>query len=92
MANQQEELVMKVKALMQRKYGATDAAALRKLFDEYDRNRDGKIDLRELESMLSEAGIGNALTRGMWVKGVMSAIDENGDQVIDWAELAKVLA
>jgi Ca2+-binding EF-hand superfamily protein len=92
MSNEQAELVMKVKALMQRKYGATDAAALRKLFDEYDRNQDGKIDRRELESMLSEAGIGNSFTRGMWVKGVMGAIDQNGDQVIDWSELSQMLS
>ena len=92
MASEQEELVRKVKALMQRKYGATDGAALRKLFDEYDRNHDGRIDQRELTSMLEEAGIGNSLTRGMWVKGVMGAIDQNGDQTIDWNELSRVLA
>ncbi len=92
MANEQEELVTKVKALMQRKYGTTDVDALRKLFDEYDRNHDGRIDRRELESMLEAAGIGNALTRGMWTKGVMGAIDQNGDQTIDWNELSRVLA
>jgi Ca2+-binding EF-hand superfamily protein len=92
MSNEQAELVMKVRALMQRKYGATDVAALRKLFDEYDRNQDGKIDKRELESMLGEAGIGNALTRGMWVKGVMGAIDSNSDQLIDWTELSRALS
>ena len=92
MASQQDELVMKVRALMQRKYGATDVAALRKLFDEYDRNHDGKIDRNELESMLGEAGVGNALTRGMWVKGVIGAIDRDGNQLIDWDELAQVLS
>ncbi len=91
MAKEQDELVMKVKALMQRKYGATDQPALRRLFDEYDRNHDGKIDRHELETMLGEAGIGNALTRGMWVKGVIGAIDQNGDQLIDWNELSQAL-
>ncbi len=92
MSNEQEELVTKVKALMQRKYGATDVNALRQLFDEYDRNHDGRIDKRELEAMLDAAGIGNSLTRGMWVKGVMGAIDQDGDQTIDWNELSRVLA
>jgi len=92
MSNEQQELVAKVKALMQRKYGATDVSALKKLFDEYDRNHDGRIDKRELESMLDAAGIGNSLTRGMWVKGVMGAIDQNGDHTIDWDELSRVLA
>jgi hypothetical protein len=92
MSGEQEELVTKVKALMQRKYGATDEGALRKLFDEYDRNRDGKIDKRELETMLAEAGIGSGLTRGMWAKGVIGALDQNADQLIDWSELSRMLA
>ncbi len=92
MSKEQAELVTKVKALMQRKYGATDQAALRQLFDEYDRNHDGKIDRRELESMLGDAGVGNTLTRGMWVKGVMGVIDQNGDEFIEWGELSRVLA
>jgi Ca2+-binding EF-hand superfamily protein len=92
MSREQEELVAKVKELMQRKYGSTDQNALRKLFDEYDRNGDGKIDKRELQSMLADAGVGSSLTRGMWVKGVVRAIDQNDDEVIDWAELSKVIS
>jgi hypothetical protein len=91
MSKEQEELVQKVKALMQKKFGADDAAALRKLFDAYDANKDGKIDRRELESMLGDAGIGNSFTRGMWVKGVMGELDTNADKLIDWDELSKAL-
>ena len=91
MGNEQEELVTKVRALLQKKYGASDEVALRKLFDEYDSNSDGKIDKRELEKMLGDAGVGNSFTRGMWVKGVMGALDENADKLIDWSELSKAI-
>jgi Ca2+-binding EF-hand superfamily protein len=91
MSKEQEELVEKVKALMGRKYGATDSAALRKLFDAYDVNKDGKIDKKELESLLSDAGVGNGFTRGMWVKGVMGALDANADALIDWDDLSKAI-
>jgi Ca2+-binding EF-hand superfamily protein len=91
MGNEQEELVTKVRALMQKKYGATDTATLRKLFDEYDANKDGKIDKRELEKLLTDAGIGNSLTRGMWIKGVIGAVDENSDKLIEWDELSKAI-
>jgi Ca2+-binding EF-hand superfamily protein len=91
MSKEQEELVEKVKALMQKKYGADDATALRKLFDHYDANKDGKIEKRELETMLADAGIGNSFTRGMWVKGVMGELDTNEDKLIDWSELSKAL-
>jgi Ca2+-binding EF-hand superfamily protein len=80
-----------VQALMSKKYGSSTTEACRKLFDDYDRDKDGKIDSKELEVLLKDAGIGNSLTRGMWIKGIVSALDENGDQKIDWSEFSKAI-
>ncbi len=91
MSKEQDELVAKVKALMVRKYGASDAAAMRKLFDEVDADGDGKIDPHELEGLLKDAGVGNGLTRGAWIKGIVSALDTSGDKKIDWAEFSRAV-
>ena len=85
-SKEQEELVAKIQALLEKKYGDTSLESMRKLFDEYDRDKDQKISPDELETLLKDAGIGNGLTRGAWVKGVVGALDQNGDKKIDWKE------
>jgi Ca2+-binding EF-hand superfamily protein len=91
MSREEEELVQKVQALMAKKFGGVDPESMRKLFDAYDRDGDGKIDARELETLLVDAGVGNALTRGAWVRGIVSAMDQNSDKRIDWAEFSKAV-
>ncbi len=91
MAKEQDELVKKIRQLMVRKYGQDDRAALRSLFDEYDQNKDGRIEKTELEALLEDAGIGNSMTRGLWVKGVLGAIDQDQNQLIDWDELSRAI-
>jgi Ca2+-binding EF-hand superfamily protein len=91
MSREQEELVQKVQALMAKKFGGAGPESMRKLFDAYDRDGDGKIEARELETLLVDAGVGNALTRGAWVRGIISAMDENSDKRIDWAEFSKAV-
>ena len=91
MSREQEELVQKVQALMAKKFGASSPEAMRKLFDAYDRDADGKIDAHELEALLVDAGVGNAFTRGAWVKGIISAMDQNSDKRVDWDEFSKAV-
>ena len=91
MSKEQEELVQKVQALMNKRFGSANAEARRKLFDAYDRDGDGKIGSSDLESLLKDAGIGNALTRGAWIKGIISAMDTSGDRLIDWDEFSKAV-
>jgi Ca2+-binding EF-hand superfamily protein len=88
MANEQQELVTKIKALMNKKHGGTSVESMRCLFDEYDTNHDQKIDSKELEQLLKDADIGNGLTRSTWIKGIVSALDKNGDKQIDWEEFS----
>lgn len=86
MANEQEQLVTAIKGMLMKSYGDTTMESTRKLFDKYDVNKDGKINDKELEGLLKDAGIGNALTRGSWIKGIIGALDKNGDKQIDWDE------
>lgn len=91
MANEQEELVRKVQALLTSRYGDTSVASMRKLFDQYDVDGDGKIGSDELEKLLKDASVGNALTRGAWIKGIIGKLDESGDKKIDWDEFSKAI-
>jgi Ca2+-binding EF-hand superfamily protein len=90
-AKEQAELVDKIQKLLVKKYGDTSVESMRKLFDEYDRDKDQKISPDELERLLKDADIGNGLTRGAWVKGVVSALDQNADKKIDWDEFAAAI-
>jgi Ca2+-binding EF-hand superfamily protein len=88
---EQEELVEKIQKLLKKKYGDSSIENMRKLFDEYDRDKDQKISPDELEKLLKDAEVGNALTRGAWVKGVIGALDTNSDKKIDWDEFTAAI-
>lgn len=91
MSKEQQELVDKIRALLSKKYGDDSMASMRKLFDAYDRDGDGKIGSDELQKLLEDAGIGNAFTRGMWIKGIIGQLDTSGDKKIDWSEFSKAI-
>lgn len=92
MANEQQELVQKVQSLLQKRYGGTDTESVKKLFDAYDKDHDQKISSDELEQLLKDADVGNAFTRGAWIKGITKALDQNGDKEISWDEFARAIA
>ncbi len=87
-SREQEELVEKIQRFLKKKYGDASIESMRKLFDEYDRDKDQKISPEELEKLLKDAEVGNGLTRGAWVRGVVGALDQNGDKQIDWKEFS----
>lgn len=86
-----EELKRKVKALLLRKYGNTSRDSMEKLFKEYDKNQSGSIDNAELEQLLKDAEVGNGLTRGMWVSGIIKELDTGKDKSISWREFDAVI-
>jgi Ca2+-binding EF-hand superfamily protein len=90
-SKEQDELVAKIQKLVKKKYGDTSVENMRKLFDEYDRDKDQKISPDELEKLLKDADVGNGLTRGAWVKGVIGALDTNADKKIDWDEFTAAI-
>ena len=92
MANEQQELVSKIQATLQQKYGDTSLASMRKLFDSYDKDGDQKISADELKQLLKDVDIGNFATRGAWVDGITKALDANGDKAIGWDEFSKAVS
>ena len=87
-SKEQEELVAKIKKLLTKTYGDASVESMKKLFDAYDKNGDQRIDAGELEQLLKDADVGNGITRGAWVKGVIAALDTNSDKTIDWNEFS----
>lgn len=85
------ELITKVRRLLVVKHGNDSVASLRKSFDAYDRNGSGCLEADELASVLEDAGIGNRFTRKMWVKGILSRLDQDGDDAISWDDFSGLL-
>lgn len=85
------ELTEKIRALVDTRFGGDLDAAFR----HYDRRGDRALDRDELGRLLEEAGVGNFLTRGAWVSGIIEHFDripgaiENG--MVDWPELQRAL-
>ena len=63
---------------------------MRKLFERYDTNGDGKIDKQELGQLLKDVDVGNSFTRGAWVRGIIDKVDTNADKAISWDEFQTV--
>ena len=84
--DKKQEVDDKVTALVRSRFGGDYKAA----FAHYDADGNGVIDKDELKALLSDAGIGSGLTRWAWAKGIMGAVDADGDGAISWVEFETV--
>ena len=93
MASQQDEIELqdKIQRLLLRKFGHTSPESMRKLFNEYDKNKNGNIDKGELEQLLKDADVGTGLTRGAWANGIIKKMDTGSDKSISWKEFDTVI-
>ena len=57
-------------------------------FDVFDQNKDGFIEARELQRILSCLGLGKDL---MECEEMINAIDQNGDELIDRNEFFRIM-
>ncbi len=80
------ELKTKIARLVTRNFQGDTRAA----FNHYA-GADGQINRDELTRILADAGIGNFITRGAWVSGVMERVDGNANNKISWAEFEAVI-
>ncbi|HVK12701.1 MAG TPA: EF-hand domain-containing protein [Gemmataceae bacterium] len=68
------------------RFGGDYAAAFR----HYDTDGDGLIDRAGLKVLLTDAGVGNALTRWAWVSGILAVVDRDRDGEVSWDEFSAV--
>ncbi len=85
--SQKRELVRKISKHVNERFGGS----YRRAFDHYAGPGDNTVDSDELGKLLKAAGVGSALTRGMWVDGVMKEVDSNKDGRITWDEFNRVM-
>lgn len=83
----EKELKEKVGGLVSTKFGGD----YRKAFDHYDTNHDGSVDAAEMSKLLEDARVGNAITRGRWVSGILKKLDTNKNGKIEWAEFESII-
>lgn len=62
------------------------------LFAMYDGNGNGALNRDELRALLTDAHVGNGLTRGAWVSGIFQRLDKDSDDELTLSELDGVLA
>ena len=80
------ELKQKVGKLVDAQFGGD----YKKAFAHYDGDHDGRMTKDEIKSMLSDAGVGNGLTRGAWADGILDKLDMNHDRGVQWGEFESV--
>jgi hypothetical protein len=80
----ERELKMKVSALVAKKYEGD----YKKAFEHYA--HDGNVGKGELMKLLSDAGVGNGLTRGVWASKIIDRLDRDNDAAIQWDEFENV--
>jgi hypothetical protein len=83
------ELVTKLKALCVKRFGTEDAWP--QLFDSYDTDRDGLATGAELRQLLTDADVGNIVTRSTWVTQVMMTLDRDEDSRISRQEFGHAI-
>lgn len=86
MSDPKKELVTKVRHLVDLRHGGDFNSAFRHYANSH--SADAKVNRGELIQLLTDAGIGNSLTRGRWASGVMEEIDTDGDDKISASEFA----
>ena len=84
----ERELKQKVGKLVTSKFGGD----YKKAFTHYDADKDGAVGKSELVQLLSDAGVGNGLTRGTWANKIIEKLDSNADQAIEWPEFESVFS
>lgn len=91
-AAEEEELRQKTRALATSRFGDYSIVSMKKLFQSYDGDGDGKINRDELKALLKDADVGTMFTRGYWVDGIFDKLDVSPkDDQLTWEEYTAAL-
>jgi hypothetical protein len=86
--DREKELKQKVGALVQKRFGGD----FKQAFEHYDADKDGGVSKAEISKLLSDAGVGNGLTRGAWASGILKKLDRDENGAIEWVEFESVFS
>lgn len=90
MASQSQvaEVTNKVNALAAYKYGDASPASVKKLFLEYDADKNGLASKDEIKRLLDDAHVdlGTFIGNGMVAGAIIDEMDTNGDGQLSWDE------
>lgn len=81
------ELKEKLTHLVNSRFGGDFARA----FDHYDRDGDGKLTRENVLDVITDAGVGRWITRGMWADGIMEELDKDLDGKIDKLQVMQLV-
>jgi hypothetical protein len=82
-----KELKAKLDAYVRERFAGDWQSA----FAAYDQNGNKQISPGELEQLLSDADVGNFLTRGAWVSGILEQLDKDHNGAVSFPELERVI-
>jgi hypothetical protein len=89
MDENERELITKLGTLVTQRFGAGQWHAA---FENFDHDRDGKINGEELSALLESADVGNVFTRNVWATEVLKRVDHDRDGLISFAELNAIVS
>ncbi len=81
-----EDVIHSLKSYVEINYGGD----YKKVFDLYA-GTVGKINQKQVETLLYNAGVGFAFTRSMIAERIIEELDKDGDKLISWEEFNNVL-
>ena len=82
-----QDLIDKVVAFVD----STHNGDYRSAFDAYDVQRRGTLNGDQLWKFLTDAGVGNRFTRGIYVSEIIKHVDTNEDARVSWEEFNAIV-
>jgi len=80
-----KKLFKKLRILLTQEFDTPKAA-----FEFFDKNGDGKLERRELKSLIKSAGASGFIS-GIASKKMIKGLDEDGNKALSWSEFKKAV-
>jgi len=80
-----KQILNKVKILLTQSFDSP-----KKAFKFFDKNEDGKLNKKELKSLIKSAGVGGFISN-IAAKQMIKGLDKTKDKTLDWNEFKKAV-